>query len=404
MEVRLTSPHPWLREIEVELEPDRLKTRVHELLDDYRTRAEVPGFRKGHVPLEVLERRLGEALEQTAVEELIKETLSDVLQQNKVKPVATGRLKEIEITPSKAIRFRYSIEVIPEFELKPYSGLKLRRQEPASFDEEFDRRLETLRQKCATFRSVPRAAQRGDFVVVDYQVWEGETQLGKQRTNVMVQVGSEDNFEEINAALTGVHTGEEREARIIHPPDYADATLAGKTITYRLLVRDIKERILPDINNDFCRDLGYENMDELRQSINNEILADRQRLAKIELKNQIFKHLVSEHDFEPPTSWIDSSLERLRLEYELPDNAQTRQQLEPIARKWAKFDCIVARIAEQENIVVTDEEIAEQSRLLAEQLGRPLSDINRILDTPSYRNHALREKVIQWIMDKAEVS
>ncbi|MEO0074393.1 MAG: trigger factor, partial [candidate division WOR-3 bacterium] len=402
-EIRLTTPEPWLREFEVEIEPDRLKTRVHELLSDYRNRAEVPGFRKGHVPLEVLERRLGDALEQTAAEELIKDSLPDVLAQYKLRPATAGRVRDLEITPAKAIRFRYSIEVIPEFELKPYTGLKLRRPEFKDFDQEFERRLEALRQKCATFRSIPRAAQTGDFAVIDYQIWDGETQVGKTRSNVMVEVGSDENMPEINAALAGVQANEQREAQIIYPPDYADKTLAGKMVTYRLQVRDIKERLLPEVNNDFCHDLGFENMDDLRESINNDILADRERLAEVELKNQVFNHLVTEHDFEPPASWVESSLERLRSEYELPDDAQTRERLRPIARKWARFDCIVARIAEQENIVVTDEEIAEQSRLLAEQSGQPIEEVSKVLDTPYYRNRALREKVIKWIIERADI-
>lgn len=404
MEVKLTAPQPWLREFEVEIEPDRLKARVQELLNDYRRRAEVPGFRRGHVPLAVLERRLGDALKQTAVDEIIRDTLPELLEQHKARPVAAGKFKEIEITPSKSIRFRYVVEVIPEFELKSYSGLQLRQPQPSGFDAEFNRRLEALRQKCATFKSLARAAQNGDFAVVDYQVWDGETQLGKPHTNVMVEVGSDDNVPEINSALTGAKAGEEREAQVTHPPDYPDKALAGRAITYRLQVRSIRERLLPEINNDFCRDIGFENVDDLRQSINNEIIADQKRLIDAELKNQVFNQLINGHDLEPPASWVESSLHRLRLEYELPDDAQTQQRLESIARKWAKFDCIVARIAEKENIEVSDEEIAEQSRLLAEQLGKPLDEITRILDTPSYRNRALREKVIRWIIDRAEIS
>ncbi|MBM3314710.1 hypothetical protein FJY71_02545, partial [candidate division WOR-3 bacterium] len=211
------------------------------------------------------------------------------------------------------------------------------------------------------------------------------------------------NLKEINEALDGAKPGEERAAQASYPADYPDKSLAGRTVTYRFTIRDVKERILPEVTEEFASDLGFESLDGLRQAVNDEILADRRRLTENGLKNQLFDYLVREHDFEPPGSWVAASLERLQHQYELPDDEETRRRLGPLAGRWAKFDCLVTRIAAKENVEVTDEEIAGQARRLAAELKKPEEEVAPLLDNPAYRNRALREKVLALLLDKAEI-
>lgn len=403
LEVQVKSPQPWLRELEVEIEPGRLKSKVGALLAEYKDRAEVPGFRPGRVPIPVLEKRLGTALESTAVEELVRETLAGLLDEKQIRPATEGRLTNLEVTPEKLIRYQYSVEVIPDFELKPYTGLKLKREEPTGFDAEFDRRLRALQEKCATYKPVPRPARGHDFVVVDYTVLDGGSELSK-RQNVMLMLGSDDNLKEINEALEAAAPGQERTALVRYPDDYPEKNMAGRTITYRFAVHAVKERILPEVNEELATDLGFDNLDALRQAINDEILADRARLQENGLKNQIFEYLIREHEFEPPPSWVAASTERLLRQYELPDDATAREKLSPIARKWAKFDCLVTLIAGREQLSVTDEEIAAHVEKLAAGLKKTPEEVAPLLDNPSYRNQALRDKVMAFLLDKAQVN
>ena len=404
MEKIVRSPKEWLREIDVTLEPDKLKTKIEESFVELQPKAVVPGFRVGHVPRAVLERRIGSQLETAAAEELVEDAVREVLTDDSIKPITQPKFTNLEVAPDKTIKFQLSYEVIPEFQLKDYAGLTLKKEEPTGFEAEFERRLQELREKCATFKPVSRAAQEHDFVVVDYKTYVEEAEVGKPRTNVMIEMGDAMNSAEVNSALVGTRPGDERTATTTFPDDHSDTKLAGKTLTYKFVVRDVKERILPEVNEEFATDLAFESMDKLRIEINESILVDRKRLTQNGLKNQAFDFLTAEHQFEPPESWVESSLDRLRTQYNLPEDDATREKLMPVAQKWAKFDCVVAKIATKENITVSDEELKEQAKELAEEPKRPVEDVESMLDTAVYKNQLLREKVLRLIVDKANVS
>jgi len=404
LEKTVRSPKEWLREIDIVIEPEKLKTKLDGLLAEYKDKALIPGFRKGKVPRYILERRLGGQLETAAAEELVEEVVKEVLADDTLKPITQPKLSNFEVTPDKAIKFQFSFEVLPEFQLKEYAGLALKKEEPTGFEAEFERRLQELREKCATFKPVSRPAQEHDFVVVDYKTYLGETETGKPRANVMMELGDPMNSTEVNAALVGARPGDERTATTTFPADHSDSKLAGKTLTYKFVVRDVKERILPEVTEELASDLGYESMDKLRIEINESILMDRERHVRNGLKNQAFDFLITEHEFEPPESWVESSLERLRVQYDLPEDEETRQKMMPLAQKWAKFDCIVARIAEKEGVTVTDEELKQQAQEVAAESKRPVEEVEGMLGSAVYKNQLLREKVLKLVVDKANVA
>ncbi|MGQ9678446.1 MAG: hypothetical protein ACUVUD_04110, partial [bacterium] len=221
--------------------------------------------------------------------------------------------------------------------------------------------------------------------------------------NVTFQVGNENNHPEINRVLLGVNPGDERRAEIIFPEDYQDKTLAGRTITYQFTTRAVRERHLPEISEEFASDLGFESLDALRQAINNEILAEREEQIEQELKSQVIDHLVSIHNFEPPQSWVEEHISRVRRQLNLPDSPEIREKILPTAVRAAKFDCIVIRIAAQENIEVSDEDIQKQVDELAQNTGRKPDEIASLLDTTSYRFYTLQRKVLRLILDRAVI-
>lgn len=404
MDKVVRSPKEWLREIDVTIEPERLKTKIEESFLEVQPKAVVPGFRVGKVPRPILERRIGSQLETAAAEELVEDAVRELLNDDTIKPVTQPKFTNLEVAPDKSIKFQLSFEVLPEFQLKEYVGLALKKEEPTGFEAEFERRLQQLREKCATFKPVSRAAQEHDFVVVDYKTSIDDTEAGKPRTNVMMELGDPVNSAEVNTALIGTKPGEERTAATTFPADHEDKKLAGKTLTYKFAVRDVKERILPEVNEEFATDLGFESMDKLRIEINESILADRHRLVQNGLKNQAFDFLAAEHQFEPPESWVESSLDRLRTQYNLPEDDATHGKLMPVAQKWAKFDCIVARIAEKEGITVTEEELKQQAQEVAEESKRPVEEVESMLSGAIYKNQLLREKVLKLVVDKANVT
>lgn len=396
METTVRSAKEWLREVEVAVEPERLKARVAALLEEYRSRAEVPGFRPGRVPMPVMTRRFGPALESAAVEEIVEQAAAEALEQNGLKAAFSYRLADLEVTPEKAIRFRVSVEVVPEFELKPYIGLRLTRPAPTGFDAEFEHRVQELRIRCATYRPVSRPARAHDFVAVDYVVLDSGREA-ERKQNVLVELAGNDTPAELTSALAGARPGAERSAEVPIPRTDHNAL-------YRLVVRDVKERLLPELDEEFARDLGFSGLDALRQAVNDDILAERERAATEELRRQATERLLADHDFEPPGSMVAAGLERLIARSGLPETEAVRTKLEPLAQRLARLDCIITRIAEREGISVTDSDLAEDAERLAAETGKPREEIGRLVSSADYRQQALRERVLKLIVDQAEIS
>ena len=403
MEVKVNSPKDWLREIEVEIESERLKEEVEKQLASYGPRAEVPGFRKGHVPRPVLERRLGSALEQSAAQELVEQSAAEVLQKQDWRPAAEPELSDLEIRPDKSIRFKLRIEIFPEFELGEYKGLAVEKHEPSGFDKEFERRLAELQDRCATFKSVAVPAAPGLFVNADWRTFAGDEEVAKPRTNLMIELGDPMNFKEVNEGLVGVSAGEERAVEIDFPAEHPEKALAGRKITFRFAVREVKEKNVPPVDEDLALALGYDSLDDLRRDLNDVILADRARLVENDQKNQLFEQLINAHVFEPPESWVKVNLDRLRREYELPEDEETTKKLTEAASRRARFDIIAVGIARNESIEVTDEEVTDQVKAFAERMKRPVEDIATLLDNPAFRSQLLRDKVMDFLLEHAQV-
>ncbi|MFO7676085.1 MAG: trigger factor [bacterium] len=403
MEIKVSSPNDWLRELEVEIEPERLRSELERHLADYAPRAELPGFRKGRAPRAVLERRLGPTLEQSAARELVEQTAAAALEEQGWRPAAEPELLDLELRPDKSIRFRLRVEVFPEFELKEYKGLAVERHEPSGFEAEFERRLRELQDRCATFRSVPGPAAAGKYLVVDWRTFDGEKEIAKPRTNLMLELGDPMNFREVNEGLDGASPGEERVVEVRLPDDHPDKEIAGRQVSFRFAVREVKEKNVPPVDEDLALALGFDSLDDLRKDLNDAILADRARLIANDLRNQIFDQLLAACPFDPPQSWVAYNVDRLRREYDLPDEAATQQRLTEVAARRARFEIIAAAIARKEDIQVTDDEIQAQARALAERLKRPVEDIAALVDTPPFRTQLLKDKVMDFLLEHAHV-
>lgn len=403
MEIKVLEPESWLRELDILVEPERVKNKISELTETYAKRAEVPGFRKGKAPKPVLEKRYGSALEAAALEQLIDEVYKETIEEKQIKPLTTPKVTDYNLSEDKQLSFKISFEIIPDFELKEYKNLKLKRQEPTGFDEEFERRLKLLQDRCATFNPLNRPSENGDFILCDYGIYEGDVIIGKLAQNVLIQIGDEMNLKELNEGLLGVKAGDAREITITFQADNPDKLLAGKTRTYKFTVRDIKQKNLPELNDGFAQDLGFKDLAELRQQLNEEILSDRDKLVESDLFNQIYNYLIAEHSFEPPASLVNDSYESILKEHKLQDSKETKEKLTPIAKNQAKFSIIISRIAKQENIEPTHEEIDAKIQEYASQLKTEPDKLEHLHDNAVFLYELIKEKTMDWIYKNAKI-
>ncbi len=403
MEIKIKEPKSWQREIEVTVEPERVKKKIEDVTASYAHKVQVAGFRKGKVPRPILQKRYGTSFEAIALDELFDEIYKEIVSEYNLKPITQAKVSDYLLSDDKTLKFDLSFEVIPDFELKNYLGLKLKKQEPIGFDAEFERRIKTIQEQCATFITANRRAETGDFILVDYEIYENETLIGKKQSGIMLQLGSERNHPDINQALIGCSAGEEKSVNLTFDTDHPEELLRGKTLTYKFYIRDVKIRQLPEIDDKLATSLGFKDLDDMRSQINEEILQERAKIIEEDLKNQIYRNLVSDYDFEPPQSLVESAYQEILNRYRMSDNEENRSKLLPLAIDKAKFEIILSRIAEKENISVTSEEIENEVQKYI-NLGISEEQIQNLRSSPKFIFAIQQEKTLEYILQKAEIS
>jgi trigger factor len=403
LQITVTEPKSWLRELEVEIEPERVKQKLNEAIDQLLKEALVPGFRKGHVPRSLIERRFGNEVEAQTAKNLIGEAYEEAVREKNLRPIETGEISDYELTPEKALKFKITLQILPDFELKDYTGIPVKKSEPTGFDAEFDRRLNDLREKLATYTPVSRPSQTGDYLSADYTATDHEGAVIDKKTNVMFEVGDSQNFKELNEAMVGLNPGDEKELVVNMPEDYSDKKYAGKSLRYHIGVRSVKVKSLPEIDEDFAMNLGHENLDQLRVVLNEEILADRKKAVEADLLNQIYQYLVHNHEFEAPPTLVDEALEQMIATNRLEATEEVKTKLRPAAAIRARFQIIIARIAQQEKIEVSDE---ERDKVIEEYLAESNADkeiADQLRKREGFRYRLLEDKVMHFLLEKAKV-
>lgn len=403
MEIKVLEPEQWLREIEISVEPERVKKKIDEISDTYTRRAEIPGFRKGKVPKSIFEKRYGKSLEAAALDQLIDEIYKETIEEKQLKPLTAAKVTDYTLSEDKQLTFKISFEIIPEFELKEYNGIRVKKQEPTGFDQEFERRVKLLQDRCATFKPLNHPAENNDFILCDYGIYEDDKLVGKMSQNVLIQVGDEMNLNELNQGLLGVKAGANKEITVTFPADHPEKSIAGKTRTYKFTVRDIKEKILPELDDSFAQDLGFKDLDELRRQMNEEILNDRARVIESDMMNQIYNHLIQEHNFEPPASIITDNYNMILKEHNLQESDEAKQKVMPIAKNQAKFSVIISRIAQKENIEATHEEIDAKIQEYAVHLKTEPEKLEHLHDNAVFLYEIIKQKTMDFLLKNAKI-
>jgi trigger factor len=403
MEIKFKDTKSWLKEIEVTIESDQVKKKIEEITSSYADKAKIPGFRTGKIPRPVLLRRYGSTFESLALDDIFDEVYKNIIKENNLHPITQAKVTDYSLSDDKSLKFELSFEIIPDFELKNYVGLKLKKQEPTGFDEEFDKRVKALQERCSTFTTLNRSAENNDFLLTDYEILENDKPAAKKQNGIMIQLGSDKNHPQINQTLLGTKAGDEKSVSITFPKEYEDPEFANRTLQYKFYIRDVKERHLPEIDDTLASDLGFKNLDELRKQINEEILQDRVRVVEEDLKHQIYHYLVTEHNFESPNAYIESTYKEVLNEYGLKDSAETKQKLLNVVTERTKFDIIINRIAEKENIMPKPEDIEKELDRFRGAGIKP-EQIEMLRTSPGFIARMIKNMVVDWLLNKAVVS
>ena len=409
------------REISVEI-PAQEVTRETELqIQRYQKSARLPGFRRGHVPASIIRQRFGEGLKNDVVEALVPKYFRIEAEKQGLIPVSQPRVTDLHIHDGEPLRFKASFEVLPEIHVEGYKELRADRPEISVSDEDVEQALNNIREQHATFASVEgRALADGDFAQAGMDGKPKEDAQGNTKPvhmdEVLIEIGGKNTMPEFSENLRGASAGEERTFDVSYPADSQDKRLAGKTFVYTVKVQGIKQKNLPELNDEFAKELGdFGELDQVRKQIRENMLAEKQRTAEREAKDKLVGELVRRNEFEVPEALVERQID-LRLERGLRALAAQGMKMEDLKKmdlprlragqreqavQDVKSSLLLDRIAELERIEVSDEALEKEIQALAAQSKQSAEAVRARLTQDGgldrIRNRIRNEKTLDFL-------
>jgi trigger factor len=373
------------REISVEIPAEEVTRETEAIIQKYQKMARLPGFRRGHVPASIIRQRFKEDLKSDVVEALVPRYFRKEAEKLGMIPVSQPRVTDLHIHEGEPMRFKASFEILPEINVEGYKELRADHPQIEVKDEEVEEALNNVREQHATFTSIEgRPLADGDFAQASMDGKPKDDESGKpvHMDEVLIEIGGKNTVPEFTTNLRGANAGETREFEVSYPDDANDKRLAGKTFIYTVKVNATKQKNLPELNDEFAKELGeFSSLDQVRKQIRENMLAERKRAAEREAKDKLVTELIRRNDFEVPESLVDRQID-IRLERGLRALAAQGMKMEDMKKmdlprlragqrdqavQDVKSSLLLERIAELEGIQVGDEELHREIAALAQQ-------------------------------------
>jgi trigger factor len=417
------------REIEMEIPADVAQKATEKVARDFAKVARIPGFRPGKAPIPLIRRRFADDIQTEVLQSLVPEYLTKALDEKKLAPITRPEVDKVEFKEGEPLKFRAVFEVLPEFELGDYKNLDVKVDAVEAGDAQVDKAIEEMRDRAATFVPVEgRAAKDGDFLLIKLKGTPKGENAGDpvEADNIMCHIGAEETLESFTENLRGTNPGDSREFESTYPADYPDPKLAGKTFDFKIDVQGIKEKKLPELNDEFAKEVageaaGVTTLEEMRKKVRENLEAAKDEQQKSQARERILETLVKSHDFPVPEALVQHQMD-VRLERTVRQLAAQGIDPRQVNVDWAsmrarqhdravddvKAELLIDRIASAEKIEVTEEEIDKEIAHLAEHHGGESAQALRARLTKqgaldNMKSQIRNNKTIDWLYSNARI-
>ena len=389
------------RTVDVTVPAEEVEKGYRDVVKRYRKMARIPGFRAGKVPESLVRTKFADSIKQDVMESLLPQHFRAALDAQKVVPISQPQVTNLKLEEGQPLQFQAAFEVMPEINISGYQDTKIAKEDARLSDEEFDAEIEHIRDARSTMEPVEedRMLQRGDWAQVSYsgfeKVPEGTEQTAEIKADeVIIEIGGKQTLESFTEVLTGAHVGQEIDVDVTYPSDFGERRLAGKTVAYHMTVKGIKRKVMPELNDEFAKELGeYDSFDDFKTKLRESLEHNKQRRAAAEGRDKLIDALVARFQFPVPETLVqqqvDARLERglraLAMQGMSPENMRQlnferlRSAQRDTALQETKGALILDRIADEEKIEVPQEEVEKQLQYFAMEQREPLETLRQRL-------------------------
>lgn len=422
MKVSVADVSATQKKLQVVVPADRVQKELDRRYRQLAKQVRLKGFRPGKVPRKILQSYYGKTVEGEVSNQLIQETYPDALKEADLKPLMEGDVDDFSFDEEGTFTYTALVEVQPEFQVSDYLGLEVEKPDTTITDEMVDQELENLRDRHAEVKSVQedREARPGDVAVVDFTPFmDGELYEKGKTADFNLELGAGALHPEFDDKVVGHRPGETFEFDLYYPEDAENEDLAGKTVHFQVTLKELKEKVLPELNDEFAQKVGgHESLEALRQALRERLQKSREQAATMAVRQAIMEQLVEKTSFEISEKVVEREIDRriqqfvhqftaqgINLDPARLNTPEIRQEQRPQAERDIRWRLIVEQIARQEGVELSDEEKEGVYQDVARLYRTTVDDIKENYQESAavqeLIQHKLEEKVFKLLEDNA---
>ncbi len=424
MKIDVNELGPVQRKISVELSPETVASEFSRAYKNLGQRVRVRGFRTGKIPRHVLRGIYGEEIKGQVRSHLVEESLGEVIKERGLQIVSRPEVEANDLEEGRPFSFSAVFEVKPAIEANDYLGVELQSVKLAITDAQVEAALARFQEGQARLEPVAgrRIVQRGDFATLDFEgSIGGKPFAGAKGENYVLEVGGGHALPQFEDAVAGLELGEQRTVQVKYPDDYPNKESAGKTVDFSLVVREIKQKVLPALDDDFAKDHGdCGSLEELRGKIRARLEDELKHIQNEELKEQLVARLVEKHPMTPPGSMVERQTRYLIERYQeqasrqpradsnpAPSLEETRKSLEDRAARQVRATLLIERISQIEKIEVAENDLRDRIDQLVRAAGERAKTVRDIYSRPEARDdlraQLVSDRTVSYLLERAKV-
>lgn len=408
--------------VRVEISRDVVDAEIDRIARDYSRKARIPGFRPGKTPARVIKQRFKEQILHDVAHELVPRAVDDALRERGVEAVATPDVRNVTVNPGEPLVFTADFDTLPPFEPGDLSAIALVRTPPKVEEEAVQLTLGRLRDRAAKFEPVEgRGADHGDTLTIDLERQDPDGKTDSHK-GVNVEIGAKANPPGLDEQLLGLEKGAAKTFTLHYPADYQVAEMANADVRYAVTVTDIRKRVLPELDDEFAKDLGeFDTLDALRARVRADLEHEAMHEGERQVRAELMKQLAARVPFDLPAPLVERELDRRieefagRLMEQQIDPRQAgidwpafRESQREVARETVASALVLDEIARREQIAPSEDDIEQEIARFAERTGRTPAAVRAGLEKQDglsrVRAGLRREKSIDFVMARATIS
>lgn len=414
IKVKVTDQGSWRRRLEIEVPPERIAAQFAATYEQFKAKAKIPGFRPGKAPLDLVKERFAGLARQEVLEELVPQAYREAVAQTDLHPITEPEVKDVQFSNGQPLRFAAEFEIRPVAELKKYTGFKFSKPKYEITDADVTEFLTRQRERKAQLKPVARAAASGDVVVATIEkLSDRENRIPPfKKENAAIDLEQTRDLDDFAKEIVGMRVGEIKEFDVNYPADFSEQAYAGNRVRYWVLAKEVKEKILPPLDDEFAKQEGFTALADMREKVQQTLTAEMEREAESRLRAQVRHTVVEQNHFPVPQSllatYLDGVAADFRKNYQNFDEKQVRESYRPLGEELIQWEILLRQIAEKENLAPTKEDtnawlsrFAARYQITPEEAQETLAKSGKIKDV---RETILEQKVIDHILKHSEVS